>query len=66
MVTAEITNKSIILPPINNKNKLSYRNITNNNQNDNDFDFENNPSPPIRRYPVRTRNCPTFYHELIG
>ena len=79
MVTAERKNKSItrnkehfILLPVDNKNKLNYRNITN-NKNDDYFDFdlvrpttenENNPSPPLRRYPVRTRNRPTFYHEL--
>ena len=80
MVTAERRNKSItrnkehfILLPINNKNKLDYQNITNNKKNDFDFDVvkltkenENNPSPPIRRYLVRTRNRPTFYHELTG
>ena len=27
---------------------------------------KNNPSPPIRRYPSRTRNRPTFCHELTG
>ena len=70
-VTAERRNKSItrnkehfILLSIDNKNKLGYQNITNNNENDDDFDFDlvkpttengNNPSPPIRRYPVRTR-----------
>ena len=75
MVTAERRNKSItrkkehfILLAIDNKNELDYRNITNNNENDNDFDFdlvkqttenEKNPSLPIRRYPVRTRNRPT-------
>ena len=82
MVTAGRRNKSIIknkehfiLLPINTKNKLNYRNTANNRENDDDFDFdlvkpttenENNPSPPIRRYPVRTRNRPTFYHELTG
>ena len=81
MVTAEkniyITrNKEhFILLPIDNKNKLDYQNITNNNENDDEFDFdlvkpttenEKNPSPPIRRYPVRTRNCTTFYYELTG
>ena len=64
-----------ILLPIDNKNKLDYQIIINNNENDDDFDFdlvkpttenENSPSPPIRRYPVRTRNRPTFYHELTG
>ena len=64
-----------ILLPIDNKNKLDYQNITNNNENDDEFDFdlvkpttenEKNPSPPIRRYPVRTRNCTTFYYELTG
>ena len=80
LVTAERRNKSttrnkenFILLPIDNKNKLDYQDITNNNENDDDFDFdlvkpttenENIPSPPIRRYPVRTRNHPTFYHEL--
>ena len=80
MVTAERRNKSIsrneehfILLPIDNKNKLNYRNLTNNNENNDYFDFdlvkptrenENNPSPSIRRYPVRTRNRHTFYHEL--
>ena len=82
MVTAERRNKSItrnkehfILLPTDTKNKLNYRNTANNSENDDDFDFElvkptteneNNPSPPIRRYPVRTRNRPTFYHELTG
>ena len=82
MVTAERRNKSItrnkehfIRLPIDNRNKLNYRNITNNNENDDDFDFdlvrpttenENNPTPPIRRHLVRTRNRPTFYHELTG
>ena len=80
MVTVERRNKSItrnkehfILLPIDNKTKLSYRNVTNNNENDDDFDIdlvktstenESNPSPPIRRDPVRARNCPMFYHEL--
>ena len=61
MGTAERRNRSItrnkqhfILLPIDNKNKLNYRNITNNNKNDDDFDFnlvkpttenENNRSP---------------------
>ena len=27
---------------------------------------KNSPSPPIRRYPLRTRNRPTFCHELTG
>ena len=65
METAERGNKSItwnkghfILLPIDNKNKLNYGNITNNNKYDDDFDFdlvkpttenENNPSSPIRR-----------------
>ena len=82
MVTAERRNKSItrnkkhiIRLPIDNKNTLNYRNITNNNENDDDFDFdlvrpttenENNPSPPIRRHQVRTRNRPTFCYELTG
>ena len=81
MVTAERRNKSITrnkehfkLLSINNKNKLNYRNITNNNKNDDYFDFdlvkattenENNTSPPIRTYPVRTRNRPTFFYELM-
>ena len=80
MVTAQRRNKSItrnkehfILLPIDSKNKLDYQNVTNNNENDDDFDFslvkpttenKNNPSPPIRRYSVRSR--PTFYHELMG
>ena len=80
MVTAERRNKSItrnkehfILLPIDNKYKLDYQNITNNKENDDDFDFDlvkpttenkNNPSPHIKRYPLRTRNRPTFYHEL--
>ena len=82
MTTAERKNKHITqnkehfkLLPINNGNKLNCRNITINNENDDDFDFnlvksttenENNPSPPISRYPVRTGNHPTFYHELTG
>ena len=82
IVTAERRNKSItrnkehfILLPIDNKNKLNYRNVASNNENDDDFDFdlvkpttenENNPSPSIRKFPVRTRNRPTFYHELTG
>ena len=82
MATAERRNKSItrnkehfIFLPIDNKNKLNYRNTTNNNENSDDFDFdlvkpttenENNPSQPVRRYLVRTRNCPAFYHELTG
>ena len=78
MVTAERSNKYITSYKehfILLKNKLNYRNTTNNNQNDDDFDFdsikpttenENNPSPPIRRYPVRTRNRPTFYQKLTG
>ena len=80
MVTAERRNKTItrnkehfILLSVDNKNKLNYRNINNENGDDFDFDFvkpttenENNPSPPIRRYPVRTRNRPTFFHELTG
>ena len=82
MVTVERRNKSIaqnkehsILLPINNKNKLNYQNIINNNENDDDFIFDlvkpttknrNNPSMSIRRYLVRTRNHPTFYHELTG
>ena len=82
MVTAERRNKCItqnkehyILLSIDNKNNLNYRNTRNNNENDDDFDFDlvkpttenkNNPSPPIRRYPVRTRNRPTFYPELTG
>ena len=81
-VTKERRNKSIIrkkdhfiLLPTGNKNKLSYRNITNNNEKDDDFEFDlvkpttenkNNPIPPIRRYQVKTRNRPTFYHELTG
>ena len=79
MVTVERRNKSItrnkehfILLPIDNKTKLSNRNVTNNNENDDDFDLvkpttenKNNPGPPIRRYPVRTRNRPTFYHEVL-
>ena len=81
MVTAERRNKSItrnkehiIRLPIDNKNKLNYRNITNNNEND-DFDFylvrpttenENSLSLPIRRHLLRTRSRPTFYHELTG
>ena len=82
IVTAERRKKSItrnkehfILLPIDNKNKLNYRNVASNNENDDDFDFdlvkpttenENNPSPPIRKFPVRTRNRPTFYHKLTG
>ena len=80
LVTAERRNKStnkehFIFLPINNKNNLNYRNVTNNNENDDDFDIdlvktstenESNPSPPIRRYPVRARNRPMFYHELQG
>ena len=82
MVTAERRNKSItrnkehfILIPIDNKNKLNYRNITHNNENDDDFYFdlvkpttenENNSTLPIRRYRVRARNRPTFYHDLTG
>ena len=80
MATAERRNKSItrnkehfILLPNVSKNKLNYPNITNNSENDDDFDFdlvksttenENNPVRPTRRYLVRTRNRPTFYHEL--
>ena len=76
MVTAERRNKSItrnkehfILLPNFTKNKLNYRNTTNNSENDDDFDFDlakpttengNNPSPPIRRYPVRTRSPLSF------
>ena len=82
MVTAERRNKNVtwnkehfILLPIDNKNKLDYQNITDNKENDDDFDFEvvkpttenkKNPNLPIRRYPVRTRNHPTFCHELTG
>ena len=82
MVTAERRSKSItrnkehfILLPTDTKNKLNYRNTANNSENDDDFDFDlvkpttenkNNFSPPIRRYPVRTRNRLTFYHELTG
>ena len=82
MVIAERSNKRVtrnkehfILLPIDNKNKLDYQNMTNNNENDVDFNFdlvkpttenENNPSPPIRRYPIRTINRPTFYQELRG
>ena len=47
MVTAERRNKSItlnkehfILLPIDNINKLNYRNITNNNKNYHDYDFD--------------------------
>ena len=74
MITAERGNKCItqnkehfIILPINNKNKLNYRNATNNNKHNDDFDFdlvkpttenENNPSPPIRTYPTIT--------ELMG
>ena len=81
MVTAERRNKSITrnkehfkLLSINNKNKLNYRNITNNNKNDDYFDFdlvkattenENNTSPPIRTYPLRNRNHPAFFYELM-
>ena len=54
---------------------MNFRNITNNKDNDDDFDFDlvkttmtnkNSPSLPIRRYPLRTRNRPTFCHELTG
>ena len=71
MVTAE-RNKSItqnkehfILLPIDNKNRLDYQNITNNNENDDVFDLglgkpttenEDNPIPPIKRYLVSTTN----------
>ena len=81
MVTAERRNKSItrnkehsIFLPIDNKNKLNHRNITNNNENDDDFDFglvkpttenKNNPNPPIKRCPVRTRNRPTFFFSIL-
>ena len=74
-VTTERRNKSttrkkddFILLPIDNKNKLSYRNITNNNEDD-DFELglvkpttenKKNLIPPIRRYTVKTRNRVTM------